>query len=76
MKIRGFGMNDFFYMGGFGSYIWSAMSITAVLMILEPLMLVMRKKALIKVIKRNNQSVNRREQRRGDESANNRSIKK
>ncbi len=43
-------MSDFFYMGGFGAYIWSAMGAAAFLMLLEPIQLIMKRRAIIKDI--------------------------
>lgn len=57
-------MSEFFYMGGFGAYIWSAMATAAFLMILEPMMLMMKRRSVIKDIKRNI----RLEERRNRES--------
>ena len=37
----------------FGAYIWSAMGIAAVLMVLEPMALVFRRRSVIAQIKRN-----------------------
>lgn len=45
-------MNEFFYMGGFGVYIWSAMATALVLMLLEPIMLVMKRRSVLADIKR------------------------
>lgn len=45
-------MSEFFSMGGFGVFIWSAMGIALVLMILEVLSLVLKRKTLLKQIKR------------------------
>ncbi len=45
-------MNEFFHMGGFGAYIWSAMGIAALLMILEPLTLIFRRRSVLAQIKR------------------------
>ena len=47
-------MSDFFSMGGFGIFIWSAMGIALALMVLEVLTLIFKRRALIKQIKRNN----------------------
>jgi len=44
-------MSEFFHMGGFGAYIWSAMAITLVLMVLEPLVLVFQRKSILQTIK-------------------------
>lgn len=53
-------MNEFFHMGGFGAYIWSAMGVAAVLMILEPLVLIYRKRSVIAQIKRTKRLEERR----------------
>ena len=45
-------MNEFFSMGGFGVFIWSAMGIALTLMILEPISLVIKRRSVIKQIKR------------------------
>ena len=46
-------MNEFFSMGGFGVFIWSAMGIAFALMILEPISLVIKRRSVINQIKRN-----------------------
>ncbi len=45
-------MSEFFYMGGFGAYIWSAMTIALVLMLLEPVMLMMKRRSVLAGIRR------------------------
>ena len=45
-------MSEFFSMGGFGVFIWSAMGIALTLMVLEPVSLVIKRRSLIKQIKR------------------------
>ena len=56
-------MREFFSMGGFGVFIWSAMGVALILMTLEPLFLVLKKRSLIKQIKRTNrQSTRKREE--------------
>jgi len=45
-------MSDFFHMGGFGAYIWSAMVTALVLMLLEPIMLVIKRRSVLADIKR------------------------
>ena len=45
-------MNEFFSMGGFGVFIWSAMGVALTLMILEPISLVIKRRSIIKQIKR------------------------
>jgi len=44
-------MSEFFHMGGFGAFIWSAMAIAFVLMVLEPLVLVFQRKSILQTIK-------------------------
>lgn len=53
-------MIEFFSMGGFGVFIWSAMGIALVLMILEPLSLVFKRRSVIKQIKRSNRLAERK----------------
>ena len=53
-------MNEFFHMGGFGAYIWSAMGVAAVLMVLEPMTLILRRRSVIAQIKRNKRLEERR----------------
>ena len=38
-------------MGGFGAYIWSAMGVALFLMILEPILLIMKRRSIIKGLK-------------------------
>ena len=45
-------MSEFFHMGGFGAYIWSAMSVALVLMLLEPIMLIIKRRSILANIKR------------------------
>jgi len=45
-------MNDFFSMGGFGVFIWSAMGVALVLMILEPVSLILKRRLIIRQIQR------------------------
>ena len=45
-------MSEFFSMGGFGIFIWSAMGVALTLMVLEPVSLVMKRRSVIKQIKR------------------------
>jgi len=45
-------MSEFFHMGGFGAYIWSAMSVALVLMLLEPIMLIIKRRSVLENIKR------------------------
>ncbi|GAA0414654.1 hypothetical protein GCM10009133_23810 [Cocleimonas flava] len=53
-------MNEFFHMGGFGAYIWSAMGVAALLMVLEPMTLMYRRRAVIAQIKRTKRLEERR----------------
>ncbi len=45
-------MSEFFHMGGFGAYIWSAMGVALFLMLLEPIMLVIKRRSVLANIKR------------------------
>ena len=47
-------MSDFFSMGGFGVFIWGAMGIALLLMLIEVFSLVLKRRTLIRQIKRNN----------------------
>ncbi|PWQ94995.1 heme exporter protein CcmD [Leucothrix arctica] len=47
-------MSEFFAMGGYGFYVWCSMGAVAVLMILEPVLLSIKHRQLIKNIKRQN----------------------
>ena len=47
-------MNEFFAMGGYGFYVWCSMGAAAILMILEPILLSIKHRQLIKNIKRQN----------------------
>ncbi len=55
-------MTEFFSMGGFGIFIWSAMGIALALMILEPVSLIMKRRSVIKQIKRTKRLDARRKQ--------------
>lgn len=44
-------MSEFFSMGGFGVFIWSAMGVALFLMILEPMSLIIKRRSVIKQIK-------------------------
>lgn len=47
-------MSEFFAMGGYGFYVWSSMGAVAFLMLLEPILLSLKHRQLIKNIKRQN----------------------
>ena len=53
-------MSEFFHMGGFGAYIWSAMGAAAFLMLLEPILLVMKRRSVLQEIKRSKRLEERR----------------
>ena len=59
-------MTAFFSMGGFGAYVWSAMGVTALLMVLEPMLLIIKRRAVLQVVKRARRFQKR--QRRGHSS--------
>lgn len=45
-------MIEFFSMGGFGIFIWSAMGIALTLMVIEPVSLMIKRRLVLKQIKR------------------------
>ncbi len=45
-------MSEFLQMGGYGAFVWSAMGIVLFLMLLEPLLLIMQRKTILKNIRR------------------------
>lgn len=53
----------FLQMGGYGAFVWSAMGIALVLMLLEPILLVMQRKSIIKDIKRTKRMEQRTKER-------------
>ena len=44
-------MAEFFHMGGFGAFIWSAMGAALFLMVLEPILLILKRRSIIKELK-------------------------
>lgn len=53
-------MSEFLHMGGFGAYIWSAMGVTALLMLLEPISLILKRRSVLSLIRRNKRLEERR----------------
>ena len=45
-------MAEFFDMGGYALYVWSSFGVTAVLMVIEPIMLRSRKQSVLQRISR------------------------
>ncbi len=45
-------MSEFLHMGGYAAYVWSAMGIVFLLVLLEPLLLVMQRRTILKNIRR------------------------
>ena len=54
-------MSDLFNLGNYASYILSAMGIALVLMILEPMLLIMKRRSIIKELKQAKRLDERRE---------------
>ena len=46
------GLSDFFAMGGYALYVWGSLGVTALLMIVEPLLVRQRRKAVIQRVSR------------------------
>lgn len=59
-------MNDFFTMGGFGLYVWGAMGVVLVYILVEPLVLIMQRKAIIRSIRRSQRLQQRQERKQQD----------
>lgn len=62
-------MSEFFSMGGFGVFIWSAMGVALFLMLLEPISLMIKRRSIIKQIQRT-QRLATRENRNSNETQN------
>ncbi|HDK38220.1 MAG TPA: heme exporter protein CcmD [Thiolapillus brandeum] len=46
------GLSEFFAMGGYALYVWGSFGVTALLMIVEPLLVRQRRKAVIQRVSR------------------------
>jgi heme exporter protein D len=53
-------MQDFFAMGGYGFYVWGSVGVTALLMIIEPLLLFRRRQHLLQRLSRSRDRGRRR----------------
>lgn len=53
-------MSEFFQMGGYGAYIWSVMAVALFFMLLEPFMLIFKRRSVLQEIKRNQRLEERR----------------
>ena len=58
-------MSEFFYMGGYGAYIWSSMATAAILMLLEPALLMLKRRTVLQEVKRNIRLEKRRTRNKG-----------
>jgi len=58
-------MSEFFYMGGYGAYIWSVIGVALFFMLLEPFLLVLKRRSILQEIKRNKRLQKRRARERG-----------
>jgi len=58
-------MSEFFYMGGYGAYIWSAMGAATILMLLEPALLMIKRRTVLQEVKRNKRLEERRARNKG-----------
>jgi len=58
-------MSEFFYMGGYGAYIWSVIGVALFFMLLEPFMLILQRRSILQEIKRNKRLQQRRARERG-----------
>jgi len=46
------GLSEFFAMGGYALYVWGSFGVTALLMVVEPLLVRQRRKAVIQRVSR------------------------
>jgi|GEM_PF-716217 len=60
-------MQEFFAMGGYGLYVWGSVGVTALLMIIEPLLIVRRRQIVLRRLSRRHQRRQSRNQRRQQE---------
>lgn len=60
-------MREFFAMGGYGLYVWGSVGVTALLMIIEPLLIVRRRQIVLRRLSRRHQRSQSRSQRRQQE---------
>ena len=58
-------MNKFLHMGGYGAFIWSVMGMALFFMLLEPFLLVLKRRSILQEIKRNKRLEERRTRERG-----------
>jgi len=58
-------MSEFLHMGGYGAFIWSVMGIALFFMLLEPFLLVLKRRSILQEIKRNKRLEERRARERG-----------
>ena len=58
-------MNEFLHMGGYGAFIWSVMGMALFFMLLEPFLLVLKRRSILQEIKRNKRLEERRTRERG-----------
>jgi heme exporter protein D len=52
MSIHWQSFSDFLAMGGYGLYVWGSFGVTALIMIIEPITAVQRRKSLVARLKR------------------------
>jgi heme exporter protein D len=59
MSIHWNSFSEFLAMGGYGLYVWGSFAVTALVMIIEPIMAVQRRKSLVARLKRQSRAADR-----------------
>ena len=59
MSIHWNSFSEFLAMGGYGLYVWGSFGLNALIMIVEPIMAVQRRKSLVARLKRQSRAADR-----------------
>ena len=59
MTIHWNSFSEFLAMGGYGVYVWGSFGVNALIMIVEPIMAVQRRKSLVARLKRQSRAADR-----------------
>jgi heme exporter protein D len=59
MTIHWNSFSEFLAMGGYGVYVWGSFGVNALIMIVEPIMAVRRRKSLVARLKRQSRAADR-----------------
>ena len=64
-------MRDFIAMGGYGFYVWGSVGVTALLMVLEPLLVLRRRQSVLRRLGRSRDRARMRSRRRQEQTEGN-----